>query len=287
MNKKPASLSSWQIFTIILAFAFVIATCILTFFYIGDVSKETDLTILSAVLSTLFTGLAFAGLISTILMQRNELKLQREELAATRDEFTQQNSTLKQQRFENTFFNMLNVHHQIVASIPTGLVTGRLALNDIAKKNLLPFVTLSSLTDSPKLPDSDEEKSVMADMLAERYKKSFYNDHEHIFNHYFRNLYHIYKYIYFSDLTVDEKDFYGSLVGAQLSQYEFILIALNGLLEGYGKPKFLYLMREFNILRNFRSDQITEPLVWPLIVFRVNNAQYPFERDKPNARKIS
>ena len=61
-------------------------------------------------ITALFTGLAFAGLIITILLQSQELK-------ETRHEFKQQNRTLIFQRFENTFFNLISVHHQIVDSI--------------------------------------------------------------------------------------------------------------------------------------------------------------------------
>src|SRR5689334_15440351 len=53
--------------------------------------------------NALFSGLAFAGIIYTILLQREELGAQRKELKQTRKEFKIQNATLKQQRFENTF----------------------------------------------------------------------------------------------------------------------------------------------------------------------------------------
>ncbi len=63
-------------------------------------------------LNTLFSGLAFWGVIYAILLQRNELALQRKELELTRQELRgqkeqleSQNITLKQQRFENTFFS--------------------------------------------------------------------------------------------------------------------------------------------------------------------------------------
>ena len=59
------------------------------------------------VINSLFAGLAFAGLVYTILLQRKELK-------ETRDEFVQQNHTLKQQRFENTFFNLLSNHNSLI-----------------------------------------------------------------------------------------------------------------------------------------------------------------------------
>ena len=78
--------------------------------------------------NALFSGLAFAGLIYTIILQRrdlklqrNDLKLQREELALTRKEmeeqtaeFEKQNETMKRQRFESLFYNMLNLQQQIV-----------------------------------------------------------------------------------------------------------------------------------------------------------------------------
>ena len=40
--------------------------------------------------NALFSGLAFAGLICTILLQKNELTLQREELICTREEMERQ-----------------------------------------------------------------------------------------------------------------------------------------------------------------------------------------------------
>lgn len=80
-------------------------------------------------LSALFTGLAFVGLIITIWQQKQQLKIQSEELEATRDilelqlvehklarqvyeeqrdEFKDQSETFKRQQFENAFFNFFN-----------------------------------------------------------------------------------------------------------------------------------------------------------------------------------
>lgn len=74
--------------------------------------------------NALFSGLAFAGLIVTLLYQKEELKLQREELAQTREElkgqreeFEEQNKTMKRQRFENTFFNMLSLQQEITHNL--------------------------------------------------------------------------------------------------------------------------------------------------------------------------
>ena len=64
--------------------------------------------------NALISALAFAGVLVTFRLQRKELDLQRQELKAQREEFTQQNKTLKLQRFENTFFHMMELQQQIV-----------------------------------------------------------------------------------------------------------------------------------------------------------------------------
>jgi hypothetical protein len=74
--------------------------------------------------SSLFSGLAFAGLVYTIALQRTELSSQREDLAETRRElhaqtthFEEQNRTLRQQALVTTFFQLLRLHNEIVNSI--------------------------------------------------------------------------------------------------------------------------------------------------------------------------
>ncbi len=74
--------------------------------------------------NAIFSGLAFAGIILSLYMQRIELRIQRKELKLTRKEvkrtnkeFKLQNQTMELQKFENTFFNLLNIHHDIVKNI--------------------------------------------------------------------------------------------------------------------------------------------------------------------------
>lgn len=77
-----------------------------------------------AALNTLFSGLAFGGLIyaiflqkSELSLQRNELELSRNELSGQREQLELQNKTLNTQTFENTFFQLLRSHNDIVSSI--------------------------------------------------------------------------------------------------------------------------------------------------------------------------
>lgn len=67
--------------------------------------------------NAIFSGLAFAGIIISLYLQRIDLKNQFKEIKKTNEEFEIQNETLQLQKFENTFFNMLTNHHQIVDSI--------------------------------------------------------------------------------------------------------------------------------------------------------------------------
>lgn len=60
--------------------------------------------------NALFSGMAFAGIIFTIILQRNELAMQREESHDARKEFVQQN-------FEATFFNLLKNQQSLLMSL--------------------------------------------------------------------------------------------------------------------------------------------------------------------------
>jgi uncharacterized membrane protein len=73
-------------------------------------------------LNALFSGLAFAALVVTLLMQREELELQREELKSTRDEIAGQRLALErqaalmsQQTAVDTFYRLLSLHREVVA----------------------------------------------------------------------------------------------------------------------------------------------------------------------------
>jgi len=61
-------------------------------------------------LNSLFTGLGFAGLLVTIFLQREDLKLTRLELSETRNEIKSQSETFRQQQFEESFYRLLSLY---------------------------------------------------------------------------------------------------------------------------------------------------------------------------------
>ena len=58
---------------------------------------------------SLFSALAFGGVIWSIVLQRQELQAQREEMREQREEFELQTQNLRRQRFETSFFKQLEV----------------------------------------------------------------------------------------------------------------------------------------------------------------------------------
>ena len=63
-------------------------------------------------LNSLFTGLGFAGLLITIFLQREDLKLTRMELSETRAEIRLQSRTFQQQQFEESFYRLLALYRE-------------------------------------------------------------------------------------------------------------------------------------------------------------------------------
>lgn len=169
--------------------------------------------------SALFSGLAFVGIIITILLQWQELGFQRAELAHTREEIRGQkqqmelqNLTLKKQNFENTFFAMLTLFGEIVSSTEID--------NNITKitRGRPCFVLLMGRLYGPydsNFNNLDRKKEFE---LIEY----FHSENQSYLTHYFYYLKSILKFI--DSSTIDNKSFYIDLVRSQLSNHELILI---------------------------------------------------------------
>ena len=200
--------------------------------------------------NSLFSGLAFTGIIFTILLQKKELSLQRQELIETRKEFQTQNKTLKLQRFENTFFQMINLHHRIVDDmdilLKTAVIHGRDVFRKRYKELRRSLVRLTTL-----------------DHLSTHYLNS-YKDYRTDFGHYFRNLYRIIKMVDAMEFDHEEskdkyeiKYKYTSIVRAQLSDYELLWLFYN-CLSINGNEKFKPLIEEYTLLKNLPEENLAK-----------------------------
>lgn len=112
------------ILAIILFLTWLASGFFMHFYFEGERGIAGDMF---GAINSLFSGLAFSGIIYTVLIQRKELRLQRNELSLQRqevrrstEELAGQKEMMYLQRFETTFFNLISAHKTIASSVGVG-----------------------------------------------------------------------------------------------------------------------------------------------------------------------
>lgn len=254
--------------------------------------------------NALFSGLAFAGIIFTIFLQRRELALQRLDIE-------EQNDTLRQQRFENSFFHLLSLHGSIVDNLEITSFRSRQAFTyfiDLLKSSSTEFAVfqpLSRLTlaqihelrgsgvlthEMRARLDSSEISTIESTLekgagVVGKYLEGDHKFHQDLLDkgyliahekskdglsHYFRNLYHIFRFIEDSKLIdTEEKKKYARITRAQLSDQELVAVLYNCLALArdkndhqmeFGFPKMTRLVKDYDILQNLNSHSLIHPI---------------------------
>lgn len=241
--------------------------------------------------NALFSGLAFAGLVITIIQQRHDLQLQRQAINQSKKDVNQQNETMKIERFENTFFKMLEVQQSIVNDLyatdsHTELVKQD-SLNGMSAKEILTkdeyrgrnlfyyvFVLCNHKLANQIFP-YDTSASGLSEVIKFRGKACF-DDYmtTTMFDHYFRHLYTILKFIEENDWLGETKQYqYATFVRATLSRYELVMLYYNG----FFHPKMKKMMERYCLLNNIRKDLLPMSLEYNNYLKRVgltNNDLY-------------
>ena len=201
-------------------------------------------------LNALFAGLAFAGIIWAIILQKNELELQREELAQTRQEIKgqkeqleAQDQTLKKQNFESSFFQLLNFHDNIVNSLHIRGVGSSAGFDGRACFGTLLGRFQNQYKSGAEINDNWEE---------------FFKHVQSFVGHYFRNLYNCVKFV---DQDVFLRDFeskksYTNLIRAQLSSQELGLLFYNCL--SHRGSKFKHLVERYSLLKHMDKSHLVQ-----------------------------
>ena len=244
-------------------------------FFVDDATIRGTFGDQFGAVNALFSGLAFTGLIYTIIlqrrdlaMQRDDLRLQREELVLTRQEmeeqtaeFEKQNETLRIQRFENTFFNMLSQFQEVVNNLNVRYRKYRIDYESSGREVFVDFFEkIPIFVDIPKGDNHSQHFNGMRETIKEvgldGYAKS---DAPSYFDHYFRLLYRILKFVKDTSLITeyDDEYEYTSMLRAILSRYELVWLYYNGLSE-YGAEKLKPLIERYAMLKNLREDLLVE-----------------------------
>lgn len=208
--------------------------------------------------NALFSGLAFAGMIITLLQQQKELSLQRDELKETRKELKgqkeqqkTQNETLKYQRFETTFFNLLSAFQELKRNLHYKATDGaeRYFIEADGESIFKGFYELKAIQFNGSVyPSITGVKALMRKDYTSMEKCPDIGT----LDHYFRLTYRIVKYVDKSELIKDKDRYdYVCLLRALLSDYELVLLFYN-CLGSKGSEKFKPLVEKYALMKNLR-----------------------------------
>ena len=247
-QENKSNVWMWVIVVFVTVMVVLLLWCLVPSYLTAPYTKISEKGALGDTYGTvnaLFTALAFGGLIITILLQRQELKLQRDELRlqrmemqGQREQLQIQSATFEQQRFETTFFELLRVHNDIISSFYT--------------------------VDSGRYVHGRECLRIKVNRLLAIYQKDQRNVHELMSNlndngvprleQFFKQLYHIVKFI--DDSEISRKSHYMGLLHSQLDYNELILLAYNGL--GSNAKDFKRLIEKYGLLENLPQNMLLD-----------------------------
>lgn len=236
----------------------------MTFIHQTDLEKAGQFGDMFGVLTSLFSGLAFIGVLYTSLQQHEELNIAKS--ANNAEKITQE-----KQRFENTFFALLEQHNNLiqiitkkeVLSVGQKSVSGNITI-DMGVKINPSFVqrALRELTEKDFNGKVNEInlKNIKSKLIA------YYSP----INQYFRVLYQILKFIESADNFPfeengfsAEKKFYSNIVRSFLSEELYWLLAINCYCEKGNNDdfwKYKILIEKYSFLEHINLENTLLPV---------------------------
>jgi len=201
-------------------------------------------------INTLFSGLAFLGVIYAIILQQKELELTRKELRGAREAQEDIQKTQDIQRFENTFFNLIKLYQETVDSIEYKTQykpddsSGKKAIADYVRK------ITGQIRESISIASKNNSVTNSINAYNQWYEREMYA----YFGHYFRHLYRAFLFMDESRLPLSEKTKYSKILRSQFSDSELILIFLNSLDNSGDGVKFRSFIYKFTLLNNVKLN---------------------------------
>lgn len=195
-----------------------------------------------------FIYVAFLGQMLQLRTQKLELKYSKIEVMSTRlevmgqkEQMMEQNATLRQQRFENTFFQLLSLHNEIINTLQIDIDGEYFAKRECFKASV---EALRKYENEALTFDYKENLSVIRDLFNE-----FTFVYGYYFKHYFNNLYNIFKFVHLSEaIDAKDKEFYANLAKAQLSDDEIVFLFYY--IVGSEQTGLKFLDQTYNILQH-------------------------------------
>lgn len=193
------------------------------------------------VLTSLFTGLAFAGVIVTVLLQKKELE-------ETREEFKRQAEALELQQVDNKFFQMLDQLNNLI--------------------NRLEYIQIKGINVFDKLVTSSESYFYDIKEFQTKFNKFNY-DFDSTYKYYFLNLYQIINYIdqnikYKDDDPKEKKDRitklakeYINIIRAQQTRSQLKLLFFNCIgISSFSTTRYKELVEKYAFFEHVRYSDL-------------------------------
>lgn len=198
-----------------------------------------------------FVYIAFLGQKVQILHQRidimagqQEIKYTRLQIMGQKKEMEIQNETLQQQNFENTFFQLLKYFNSTISNLKL--------VNQIGTKSGIGSDAFKFLYDELKstthLLTNYENKHNYQNASVEQMIISFsaiYDLYKTQLSVYFKTLYLVLELVDSSKSS--NKELYMSIIRAQLSSYELIILFYHGLCTGFNED-YISFIEEYDLL---------------------------------------
>lgn len=195
--------------------------------------------------------------------------------------------TATKQNFSTNFLKLIDQHHKLVDNICTDILDisdedkpskGRSFFDDLAHRIAIDYDWLPENTTArgnlPVKPNIEVEvgESVGREKLIKIYDY-YFHVYQSDLGHYFRNLYNIIRYAERSVPLKLQKQ-HVKILRAQLSNYEILLLAYNGIHQ-YGE-KFYRLIEKFELLKNLNTEE-NLPVNWEkrIIDLQILRLAYP------------
>lgn len=200
--------------------------------------------------NAIFTGLSFTGLIITILLQRKDIK-------ETQEEVKRQSADLHLQRFENTFFSLVNCHHQIINDLKTN--------SYVLKSGVREYTYYEGREVFSHLAQSIFN-NIQNDINTFNLKFSkIYDGFGDKYLHYIRSLFRLIKFV--DDHTFNEdniinkkkKEKYIAIIWDQLADHEVTLIFYNCIYKDEN-PEYKQIIEKYALMKNVKDIFVHDEL---------------------------
>ncbi|HYJ05786.1 MAG TPA: putative phage abortive infection protein [Chthoniobacterales bacterium] len=202
-------------------------------------------------INALFSALAFAALFFATWLQKRELYYQRLQLEGQKQELQQTREVFEKQTFENTFFHLITLHHEIL-NASTATTTNDAGLpKELRGRDAFEFFyrrLLALREHNTKQHPFPVDVELAYDILHQFHSSSL--------RHYFRHLYHVVKFV--DESGVSQKQFYVDLLRAQLSTNEQLLLFYNCAV-GRGRARFLSLALKYRLFDEMLEENLLVP----------------------------